>query len=70
MPMADASAVFAVLTRQLQLPVLWPFTSFGAFSSGGVSVGNIKFEIIEASAVTPWSTAQEPPQIQEVALSV
>jgi hypothetical protein len=43
-PMSDASAAFAVLTERLKLPVLWPFTSFGAFSSGGVSVGSIKLE--------------------------
>jgi hypothetical protein len=41
-PMADAKAAFAVVAEQLQLPALWPFTSFGEFSSGGVSVGSIK----------------------------
>lgn len=66
-PMADASAAFAVLAEQLRLPVLWPFTSFGVFSSGGVSVGSIKLEIIEANSTAPWSTAQEPPQIQGIA---
>lgn len=66
-PMADASAAFGILAEQLGLPVLWPLTSFGSFSSGGVSVGSIKLEIIETNAVTPWSTAQEPPQIQGIA---
>jgi hypothetical protein len=66
-PMADASSAFAVLTEQLGLPMLWPFTSFGVFSSGGVSVGSIKLEIIESNAVTPWSTAEDPPQIQGIA---
>ena len=56
-PMADASAAFAVLADQLALPVLWPFTSFGTFSSGGVSVGSIKLEVIEPGATAPWSTA-------------
>ena len=66
-PMADASAAFAVLTDQLVLPALWPFTSFGVFSSGGVSVGSTKLEIIGPNATTPWSTAQDPPQIQGIA---
>lgn len=66
-PTADASAAFAVLADQLELPVLWPFTAFGTFSSGGVSVGSIKLEIIEPNPAAPWSTAQDPPQIQGIA---
>jgi hypothetical protein len=65
--MVDGSAAFAVLTERLELPVLWPFTSFGTFSSGGVSVGSIKLEIIETNAETPFSIAQNPPQIQGIA---
>lgn len=66
-PMVDASAAFAVLTEQLELPVMWPFTAFDTFASGGVSVGSIKLEIIEANPATPWSTPQEPPQVQGIA---
>lgn len=66
-PMTDAKDAFAVLTEDVGLPALWPFTSFGTFSSGGVSVGSIKLEVIEANATTPWSTAQQPPQIQGIA---
>ena len=66
-PMADAKAAFAVVAEQLQLPVLWPFTSFGEFSSGGVSVGSIKLEIIEPTTAAPWCAAHEPPQIQGIA---
>ncbi|HEX6325321.1 MAG TPA: hypothetical protein VFZ72_02020 [Jiangellaceae bacterium] len=66
-PMADAKAAFAVLAEQLQLPVLWPFMSFGEFSSGGVSVGSIKLEIIEPTTAAPWCMSQEPPQIQGIA---
>lgn len=51
-----------MLTEQLKLPVLWPLTSFGTFSSGGVSVGGIKLEIIETNTVTPWSTAPDDRQ--------
>lgn len=67
-PMVSASGAFAVLTEQLELPALWPFTSFGTFASGGVSVGSIKLEILEANPVTPWSSAQDPPQIQGIAI--
>lgn len=66
-PMADGPAAFAVLTEDLRLPVLWPFTSFGTFSSGGVSVGSVKLEIIESNDVTPFSIAQDAPQIQGIA---
>lgn len=46
---------------------MWPFTSFGDFASGGVSVGSIKVEVIEANPTAPWCLAQDPPQIQGVA---
>ena len=61
-PMADAPAAFAVLAEQLELPVLWPFTSFGMFSSGGGGGGEIKLEIIESNSTAPWSVAAEPPR--------
>jgi hypothetical protein len=66
-PMPEADAAFDVLATELELPVLWPFTSFGMFSSGGVSVGSIKLEIIEANATAPWCTPHAPPQIQGIA---
>lgn len=67
-PMTDATAAFAVLTEDLGLPVLWPFTSFGSFSSGGVSVGSIKLEVIDDNPDAPWSRAHQPPRIQGIAL--
>lgn len=66
-PSADARAAFAVLTDELGLPVMWPFTSFGDFASGGVSVGSIKVEVIEANTTAPWCLAHDPPQIQGIA---
>jgi hypothetical protein len=47
---------------------MWPFTSFGDFASGGVSVGSIKVEVIAANGTAPWCVAQDPPRIQGVAL--
>ncbi|HET8603508.1 MAG TPA: hypothetical protein VFM09_06230 [Marmoricola sp.] len=67
-PMREADAAFAVLSEELDLPALWPFTSFGEFASGGVSLGSIKLEVLEANPRTPWSRAHEPPRIQAVAL--
>ncbi|EWT04352.1 hypothetical protein N864_14175, partial [Intrasporangium chromatireducens Q5-1] len=67
-PMTEASAAFDVLSTGLGLPILWPMTSFGSFSSGGVSLGSIKLEIIESNAVTPWCAAHHPPRIQGIAL--
>lgn len=67
-PMVDAPSAFATLTEQLGLPVMWRFTSFGEFSSGGVSVGSIKLEVIEANATAPWCVAHDPPRIQGIAL--
>jgi hypothetical protein len=67
-PMTDATAAFAALTEDLGLPVLWPFTSFGSFSSGGVSLGNIKLEVIDDNPDAPWSRAQQPPRVQGIAL--
>ena len=67
-PMVGAEEAFEVLSADLGLPVLWPFTSFGAFASGGLSVGSTKLEVIGATDAAPWCTAQIPPQIQGVAL--
>jgi hypothetical protein len=66
-PMTDAAGAFEVLTAGLGLPVLWPLTSFGSFSSGGMSLGSIKLEVIESNDVTPWSLAQVPAEIQGIA---
>jgi hypothetical protein len=65
-PMTDAPDGFAVLT-ELGLPVMWPFTYFGDFASGGVSVGSIKLEVIGANGTAPWCTAHDPPRIQGIA---
>ena len=66
-PMADAAQAVAVLADELRLPVMWPFTSFGGFASGGVSVGSIKLEVIQADATAPWCLAHDPPRIQGIA---
>lgn len=66
-PMVGAAEAFGLLVDDLALPVLWPFRSFGGFASGGVSVGSIKLELLEATATAPFSTAHDPPEIQGIA---
>lgn len=56
-----------IRSHPLLLPVMWPYTSFGDFSSGEVSVASIKLEVIEANATAPWCSAQRPAQIQGIA---
>lgn len=67
-PVADATAAHAVLADDLRLPVLWPVTDFGPFTSAGTSVGSIKLEVIEPAPEAPWSTPHQPPRLQGVAL--
>lgn len=43
----DAATLFAVLTDTFQLPVAWPFSGHGNFSSGGVSLGNVNLEVLQ-----------------------
>lgn len=45
----DAAGLFAVLTDTFQLPVAWPFSGQGAFSSGGVFLGNVNLEVLQES---------------------
>ena len=66
-PMVGAAQAFEVLVDDLALPVLWPFRSFGGFASGGVSVGSIKLELLEATSTAPFSTAHDPPEVQGIA---
>lgn len=47
-----AIRIFEMLTGDLRLPVAWPFTTYGSFSSGGVALGNVNLEIIAAPPAT------------------
>ncbi len=38
--------LFDFFSRELGLPVLWSFQSFGDFASGGVTFGNVAFELV------------------------
>jgi hypothetical protein len=66
--MMTRSQTLTLLTSDLtSVTVMWPFTSFGAIASGGVSLGNIKLEVVEANSTAPWCIPQPPPRIAAVA---
>lgn len=54
-----AAAMHASLRDQLGLPEVWAFQDWGGFSSGGVSLGNVVLESIEASPRTPRDAGAE-----------
>jgi len=65
---SQAQAVFALATQTFELPVAWPFTDYGGFASGGVSLGNVNLEVLSASSARLRGLALEP-QVLERALS-
>lgn len=50
---SEAEKLFSLLTDTFQLPVAWPMTDYGGFTSGGVAVGNVNLEIISGSQLVP-----------------
>lgn len=42
----EPAQLFRLFSEKLGLPVAWPFRSYGQFSSGGVSLGNVNIELI------------------------
>jgi len=45
---ADAPALFAFLVEELDLPEVWPFQDREHYATGGVSLGNVVFEVLRA----------------------
>jgi len=45
---ADAPALFAFLVEELDLPEVWPFQDREHYATGGVSLGNVIFEVLRA----------------------
>lgn len=43
---SKAQELYMFLHTELQLPVVWEFTDYGSFASGGLSLGNVVFEIV------------------------
>jgi hypothetical protein len=42
-----AQQLYEFLHGELQLPVVWPFSDYGHFASGGLSLGNVVFEVVK-----------------------
>jgi hypothetical protein len=41
-----AGKLFGFFSKELELPVLWNYQTWGDFSSGGVTLGNVAFEFV------------------------
>lgn len=41
-----ADKLFGFFSKELELPVLWNYQTWGDFSSGGVTLGNVAFEFV------------------------
>lgn len=41
-----AEQLFQFFSKELELPVVWPYKSWGDFASGGVTLGNVVFELV------------------------
>lgn len=72
-----AGETFEWLNKVFQLPVVWPFASYGAFSSGGVYFGNVAIELGQfgsLAATAPQAArfagvAFEPQQATEASIT-
>jgi hypothetical protein len=51
----EAEGLFRLFSEKLNLPVAWPYRSYGAFSSGGVGFGNVNIELMLRSESRPGS---------------
>ncbi|MGH2784743.1 MAG: VOC family protein [Actinomycetota bacterium] len=59
-PVADPTSHFALFSGDLGLPVAWPVTNKGAFTSAAVCVGNANLEWITANGPSDFSPFLEP----------
>jgi hypothetical protein len=54
----DPGALFALLSHDLRLPVIWPLTQFGSSASGGVFLGNVVVECARATGAGASNAAR------------
>jgi len=43
---SESERLFTLFRDEFQLPVVWPFNSYGDFASGGLSFGNVAMEFV------------------------
>lgn len=63
-----ADSLFRLFNTNLGMPVVWDYQTWGEFSSGGVSLGNVVFEFVSYQGVTETKfegIALEPKQSVE-----
>lgn len=66
-PLHNAADGFAFLSETLRLPVVWPFTDYGVFASGGVHLGNTNLEIIKSTDAFLHGVALRPARVRGIA---
>jgi catechol 2,3-dioxygenase-like lactoylglutathione lyase family enzyme len=59
-PVRDPAPPFALFTETLGLPVAWPVTNKGPFTSAAVCAGNANIEFITSTAPSSFSSFLEP----------
>jgi hypothetical protein len=67
-PLEDPLRAFTYLTEQLELPVAWPLSDYGVFTSGGVSLGNLNLEVLSASDGFVFGSLMRPARIRGIAV--
>ncbi|MGZ8541546.1 MAG: hypothetical protein ACXWV6_12895 [Chitinophagaceae bacterium] len=63
-----ADSLFRLFTSKLGTPIVWDYQTWGNFSSGGVSFGNVVFEFVNYQGITKTkfdAIALEPKQSVE-----
>lgn len=55
----DAQGLVSLMAETFQWPVAWPFTNYGGFASGGLSLGNVNLEILQARSPRTGPGASE-----------
>jgi hypothetical protein len=43
----QSKELYTLFTTEFNLPVIWEYQTFGLFSSGGVTLGNVTFEFVQ-----------------------
>jgi hypothetical protein len=67
-PVRDPTPLFELFTQTLGLPVAWPVTDKGSFTSGAVCVGNANIEFIAGdTAFSPFFEPSEPLTVRGIA---
>ncbi len=59
----NSESLFRTLTDDFDLPIVWEYQDWGAFTSGGVTLGNVVLELLDSKTTKhnrPFGIALEP----------